>query len=177
MPRIITPESNKRLKREYRLRFLVTLLLSSALAIGLTAVLLMPSYVLLESYESGYANAKAGTQQETLQRINQEYATKLQNTHELSQKISVKKSQHAYVLDTIFAYAGEDISIDALELSNEGNVMEITVRGGAANRSALLAFDEKVQGNSRFSGFELPIEALTKQSDITFNVTFAYHEE
>ncbi len=176
MPRIITPESNKRLKREYRLRFLITLLLGVATVIAFTAVLLTPSYVLLDSYESAYENFKTGSQQETLERLNQEYASKLESVHVLSQKIVRTKPQHTEVLDTLFEYAGAT-TFDAIELGNADQIVTVVVRGRAPSRADLLAFDERMQRDERFSGFDLPIDVLTKQSDITFNVTFTYHEK
>lgn len=176
MPRIITPESNKKLKREYRLRFLITLLLAASTVIALTAVLLLPSYVLLDSYESAYENFKTSSEQESLERLNQEYASKLENVHVLSQKILRTEPQHTEVLDTLFEYAGA-ITFNAIELSNAEDVVTVVVRGQAPSRTDLLAFDERMQGDNRFSGFELPIDVLTKQSDSAFNVTFTYDQK
>ena len=177
MPRIITPESNKKLKREYRLRFAIALFWAASAAVGFAVVLLIPSYALLDSYETAYATAKTGGQQEQLQRLNEEYASKLEDVHRLSQKIVRTKPAHSQALDLLFAYAADGIVLSAVELDEEAEGVAVSVRGVASTRSALLALEGKMQRDSRFSGFELPIEVLTKQSDIVFNVTFAYHEK
>lgn len=176
MPRIITPESNKKLKSEYRLRFFITFLFGVSTVTAFVAVLLAPSYVLLDSYESAYENLKTGSQHETLEKLNQEYASKLESVHVLSQKIVRTKPQHTVVLDTLFGYAGA-ITLDAIELSTAERVTTVVVRGLAPSRTDLLVFDEKIQSDERFTGFNLPIDVLTKQSNISFNVTFTYHEK
>ncbi len=176
MPRIITAESNKKLKSEYRLRFLIMLLLGMSAVTAFVAVLLAPSYVLLDSYESAYENFKTGSQHETLEKLNQEYASKLENVHALSQKIVRTKPQHTTVLDTLFEYS-DAVTLNAIELSTADRVTTVVIRGFAPSRTDLLAFDGKIQSDERFTGFNLPIDVLTKQSDITFNVTFAYHEK
>ncbi len=86
------------------------------------------------------------------------------------------KPQHTTALDTLFEYS-DAVTLNAIELSTADRVTTVVIRGFAPSRTDLLAFDGKIQSDERFTGFNLPIDVLTKQSDITFNVTFAYHEK
>lgn len=175
MPRILTTRSNKILKREYRLRFFVALLVTTLCALTLFGVALIPSYVLLDSYEAAYTSANFAKEHEEVERLNKEYSSKLAVTHELSQKVSIAKSGHMSVLDTVFLYGGEGIRLNSIEVSGTAPIT-VSIRGEAATRSALLALDERFGRDRRFTGFDLPIDTLTKQTQIPFNVTFTYNE-
>ncbi len=177
MPRILTPESNKKIKREYRLRFLVALLAACAGSCVLAILFLIPSYALLDSYETAYSVSESDKAQEEIAEVNEEYTNRLAEVHELSGMIPESSPGYARVLDMLFSYEGGGLELSAVELQKSGENVSVTLRGTAQTRDVLLAFDESISSNDSFSGFKLPIEALTKQSDISFNVTFNYHEK
>jgi hypothetical protein len=176
MPRIITQESNKRLRREYRLRFLTALFAVVGTVGVVTAALMLPSYVLLSSYRDAYARPVQEGSRE-IERLNEEYTDRLSETHELSSRVTYGDSAYSDVMDTLFLYADGLVVIDAIELGRSGDQITVSLRGSSASREGLLAFEERVLANTRFKGFSLPIETLAKQSDISFNVTFTYNEK
>jgi hypothetical protein len=177
MPRIITSESNKRIKREYRLRFFVALLAACAAAGVLAILFLIPSYALLDSYETAYSVSDSGDAQEEVAQVNEEYTRRLAEVHELSGMIPDPGPGYSRVLDALFSYNDAGLEFDAVELQGTGDTVSVTLRATAQTRADLLTFDEAIRSDDDFSGFKLPIDALTKQSDISFNVTFNYHEK
>lgn len=176
MPRIITQESNKRLKSEYRLRFATVLFSMLAVATLVGGILLIPSYVLLGSYQEAYARPEVEGSRE-VERLNQEYVSKLNQTHDLSGRVLQGSSSYLDVMDILFSYSQGGVSIDAVDLSSVESSVAITLRGTSATREDLLSFEKSVTADKRFKGFALPLETLTKQFDIPFSVTFTYDEK
>lgn len=177
MPRISTEKSNRRLRREYKLRFLTTCLFGIIISGILVLLAILPSYTLLNFYEKSYQNSETSTEQKNVQTMNQEYNQKLDSVYELSQNVNTKKTLHINAIKKINEYSNGSIIFNAVEILNEENGVGITLRGQSVNREALLSFENKIQSDSNFSGFKIPIEALTKQTNISFNVSFKYYEK
>lgn len=176
MPRIIAQESNKKLKGEYRLRFATVLFSMLTVAVVITGVLLIPTYVLLDIYHKAYTRPELDGSSE-VEQLNVEYMSKLNETHQLSERVMQGDSVYLDVMDTLFSYAQGGVSIDAIDLSRSEESVAITLRGMSATRDDLLTLERSVLANKKFKGFALPLETLTKQSDIQFNVTFTYNEK
>lgn len=174
MLRIITPKSNAFLRREYRGRLAATFLLLASLAVALAAVFVAPSYALLDSYERAYVASQSG-QGDEAGRAKSQFAAQLNATHELAQRMTVTRTPYLEISDALIGYAGT-VRLSALELEPAENGASVTLRGQAPTRDALRAFEAKIDADKRFSNFKLPSDALTKQADIPFSVTFSYHE-
>jgi hypothetical protein len=177
MPRISTIKSNKILRREYRLRFITAFLMGIALAILISIIFILPSYTLLSFYEKSYEKSSTSEEQLTNQKMNQEYLQKLDGVHELSQKIDTNSVNHLKVIQKLSEYAANSVTFNVVELSSTGEGLDITLRGQAVSREALLSFEDKIDSDTNFTGFDIPIETLTKPTNISFNIIFTYHEK
>jgi hypothetical protein len=177
MPRISTEKSNKKLRLEYKLRFLTTFLFGTTISGVLILLFILPSYTLLSFYGKSYQNSEISPEQRNVQAMNEEYRLRLDAAYELSQNVDMQKPLHLNALKKINEYANGTIIFNAVELLEEEDGIGITLRGQSLNREALLSFEGKIQGDSNFSGFKIPIDALTKQSNISFNVSFKYYEK
>jgi hypothetical protein len=172
--RIIPEELNKKLKKEYRLRFFTLFLLYSSISIIVTVALISSSYLLLFLYEKAYVKKGIFVNNEILQ-LDKKNTQKIEDLYQLSRKINIenKVSSPISATRTLFDYAGNLISISSIEISQDS---KITLRATASTRDSLIAFENKVKANPSFKDFDIPIEALAKQKDISFGVTFTYHE-
>lgn len=159
------------------MRFLTVLCVAGTGVVVVALVLLLPSYAVLDSYEEVYSGVGSGKEHEAVEKMNQEYGQKLERTHEMAGRILRKQSTPMTALDALFEARTEGLLFESVELGErKSKTVPVTVRGTAETRADLLAFDERMSNDDRFSGFNLPIEVLTKQEDISFNVTFTYHE-
>jgi len=175
MSRIITDESNKKLRREYRLRFLSTLFFALAGVIVINVLLVSSSYLLLTLYERAYTTESSSN--EEVSKMNEQFALKVAQVHALSQKIpSQADTVNMGVANLLFGYVRDGIAIQAIEIISVEDVSNITLRGTATTRDVLLQFQNTIKSNPSFQDFSIPIESLAKQKDISFNVTFTYHE-
>lgn len=177
MSRIITDESNKKLHREYRLRFLSMLFFILTGVIVINVLLISTSYLLLTLYERAYTTESSSERDNEVSKMNQEFALKVTQVHALSQKIpSQTGTVNMNVAHLLFGYVREGIGIQAIEILPTDDVSNITLRGTATTRDVLLQFQNAIKQNPSFQDFSIPIESLAKQKDISFNVTFTYHE-
>ena len=147
-----------------------------AVAALITGILMIPTYVLLGSYQEAYSRPEIDGSRE-VERLNEEYTNKLTQTHDLSARVMQSDSLYLDVMDTLFSYAQGGVTIEAVDLTRVDSSIAITLRGTSATRDDLLSFEKSVLANKKFKGFVLPLETLTKQSDILFNVTFTYDEK
>jgi len=76
----------------------------------------------------------------------------------------------------ITEYGSDFVVFDAIELAGSNQEVLITIRGQSDTRGNLLAFEKRILSDNRFEDFKLPIGVLTKQENLSFNVTFKYHE-
>ena len=143
MSRIISPELNKKLRIEYKLRFFTLLFFLISIAILINIALVASSYVLLYMYEKTYTEPVSPKKIEEIS-MNEEFTKKVSQVHALGQKV---------IFDT-----------------------KITLRGIAYTRDSLIEFENKIKQDTSFKDFSIPIDAFTKQKDISFSVTFTYHE-
>lgn len=177
MPRIISPELNSKLRREYRLRFFSVLFFLLAGTVLVSIALISSSYLLLSLYEKAYVHETLNTKGEAATQISDTFNAKVGQVHGLIQKIPPQSSVEDFqIVNTLFEYANSGININAVEILPEAPATLITLRGEALTRDALLQFQDKIEEDARFEGFSIPIESLTKQRDISFAVNFIYHE-
>lgn len=177
MPRISTIKSNKNLRREYRLRFITVFLTALTVACLLVVLSILPSYTLLNFYEKSYRASELSGEQVALQKANENYVQNLLFVHELSKKVDMSDSKHLEVLNRLSLYAEDSVTFSAVEIEGTSEALSVTLRGSAVSREVLLAFEDKMKSDTGFSGFEIPLEVLTKKENISFNVSFLSHEK
>jgi hypothetical protein len=177
MPRIIPQELNKKLRSEYRLRFFYTLFFALSLAILISISLVFSSYFLLSLYEKAYTNNDMSGKGLEVTKLNDIFNAKVVQIDALAQKIPLKdKGTNIKITDTLLDYAGASINISGLQIVSDAQSSQITLQGTALTRDTLLQFQQKIQNDDLFRDFSIPIDVLTKQRDLSFNVNFTYHE-
>ncbi|MEN9921178.1 MAG: hypothetical protein RLZZ517_156 [Candidatus Parcubacteria bacterium] len=172
--RIISEELNKILKKEYKFRFFTLLFLYSSIVILVTIALISSSYLLLYLYEKAYVKQGLFVNNEILE-LDKINIQKTEDLYQLSRKIITEDKTEASIGATkiLFEYASGLVSISSIEISQDS---KITLRAVAHTRESLIVFNDKVKADATFNDFDIPIEALAKQKDINFSVTFTYHE-
>ncbi len=151
-------------------------MLSLAVLVSLT--LLSSSYLLLSLYERAYALENLDGKNEEVTRMNENFNARVLHVHSLVQKVpSLESVVDIQIADVLLGYANSSIDIQAIEILPTGEITNITLRGSALTREALLQFQSTIQNNPSFKDLSIPVETLTKQKDISFNVNFTYHEK
>lgn len=177
MTRIISEELNKKLKREYKLRFFSILFFSLSFILVINIFLVSPSYLLLSLYEKAYTLNNYSSDHENKTKMLDEFNKKLLQVYELSRKVPQNtKGVNTNITHILFDYAGGAITLNSIELLDETASTKVTIRGLATTRDLLLQFQNVIKQDTRFADFNIPIETLAKQKDLNFNVTFNYHE-
>ncbi len=171
MTRIIPPELNKKIKREYILRFFSILFLLISFVMLINISLVSSSYLLLYLYEKAYVQNPASSESEGALKMRGEINEKIEGLYYLANSY-IKKDEvdQLMVSSKIFELAGDSVAILAIEINDK----DIVLRGLAKNRDELLIFQNKMKEQAIFEDFERPIEMLAKQKDISFNVNFSY---
>lgn len=176
MTRLITLELNKKLKKEYRLRFLSTLFFSLGLVFFIHMILALSSYILLNMYEKIYQKSLQADNGEALKQY-EDFVARTSNIITLSKKIPKQATVSATdIFEKIQTHGSNQISFNVFELQIAEDKKNITIRGAATTRDALIEFNDKMKTENAFSDFAIPLETLTKQRDISFEVTFTYNE-
>lgn len=177
MTRIITPELNKKLKKEYTLRFFIILFFSIAIVFLIHIAFAASSYLLLSSYENLYQDKLAKDNNDIFKQ-NKEFISSVNMLDTLSNQLEFNREYVSPIntFDTIRQYAGSSILIKAFEMYEDKKEIKITMRAIAKTREDLLVFDSKMKTNTTFSDFIIPIDTFAKQKDIPFDVTFTYYE-
>jgi len=171
MTRIIPPELNKKLKKEYRLRFFSIMFFIVTIIIFVNISLVSSSYLLLHLYEKAYAQNMKTTNNEESIKMKEMLNNKIDNLYYLS-KAYVQNGEidQLHVSTKIFELASTDIEIESIDIIDNA----VTLRGKANTRDSMLVFQRKMKEEKTFENFDVPIEVLAKQKDIFFNINFTY---
>lgn len=167
------PEIRK-LRWEYRIRFVVILILfiSGAIIVGMLS--LIPSYVL-----SGNQGVLAEKSVDELQKSRQARGID-QVEKELSKSALFVKQVKSDQAKVIFSELVQEVArqrspqilLSSFEMSsvmNEGTTtVSIIIQGKALTREALLEFKKTLEADKKFVSVELPISDLAKSKDILF---------
>ncbi len=171
MTRILPPEINKKLKKEYFLRFTSVFFLLIGIIIFINISLVSSSYLLLYLYEKAYVeNIKTTNNEESIKK-REELNKKIDSLYYLSKAYSEKTElDQLKISSKIFELANKGIQIESIEIIDS----TITLRGRADTRDNMLLFQNKMKEEKIFENFDVPIEVLAKQKDISFNINFIY---
>lgn len=173
------PEIRK-LRREYRVRVFIILLLFVSCAILIGSLSLLPSYFLSDDQ-----GAKAAKSAEELQKGREERGIdqvekELARNQVILKQLGLEKSKIVFsdLIQTVGKYRSPQILISAFELSSlqtKGTTtLTVVLQGKALTRDSLIEFKKNLEQDKRFSGVELPISDLAKSKDIPFALKLAY---
>jgi hypothetical protein len=171
--RIIPEQLNKKLKKEYKMRFFTLLFFCFSISILIILALMSSSYLLLHLYEKAYVKQSPSSDVQALE-LFQKNIQKINSLYQLSSKvIETDTFGPIDISRMVFEYSNDFLKISSIEISRDS---KITIRGAATTRESLIDFENKMKSNSIFRDFTIPVETLTKQRDIGFGITFTYYE-
>lgn len=161
------------IKREYRLRVFIVFLffLSIALIVGVSS--LFPAYVYsvfaeklhLDQVATFKKSVDSASIQSTQQQLNQSSG--------LMNALGEYAQQNIYysTIESIVALRGAvTISSFALDYTANPSVMKISLAGVAPTRNDLLSFKTRLNSLGKKVVVDLPISALTHESNISFSI-------
>ncbi len=171
----LLPQSEQSLiKKEYKYRRLVVMILLLVGAVVVSSGFLFPSLIL--------SNIKLSTISDAAEkaRISNEQQTKdsssgavLKTTENKLALLKSKDSETAftYLVDLITENKSPDIRIKDIsyERSDDGNG-KIVVSGLSKNRESLTVFSNQMQAISIFKAVDLPVSNFAKDKDISFSM-------
>lgn len=176
MSKIISPELNKKIRKEYTLRFFTLLFFFISSSIIISIIFVSSSYLILSMYEKTYLEPVSSKKLEEIS-VNNEFTKKLSALHMLSQKVIFDTNIPLLVTQKLFEYASGVVEINSFEIKPDVSTAKITLRGVSPTRDALIQFENRIKQDASFTDFSIPIDTFAKQKDISFAVTFAYHEK
>ncbi len=170
---LLPTEERRALRREYRLRISITLLLFLSCGVVLGIAALLPSY--LHTY--GTEREALQRQQELLRSRRESGADQIEKAVVQSQALAEKllsdadKAIYSDILQKIISRRAKDILLGSFAVTSLGTTTsEIVLQGTAATRESLLAFKKSLESESIFSSIELPLSDLAKSRNIAFSM-------
>lgn len=172
----LLPEIEERtLKREYKTRLFIVLLLFLSLSVVAGIIFLLPSYMLSYSQESkAIENASVvekGRQERGIAQVEKEL-TLSQKTIDLLLG-NMNPVKNSLVIQEIISNRPSGAGINSFNISKaEGTSTPITaiIQGKADSRESLIEFKKNLENDETISKVELPISDLAKNKDISFSI-------
>lgn len=178
-PTNLLPEDRqKRIARAYAFRFVGMGVVLAMGVLGLAAVLLIPTYFVLdknmhkkESELTRMQSATSAANEAALSIRLRALDTDVNALMELSKKQTVSE-----VLQTIVAVARPGITLSGIAYSRavDGKAPSAVLSGKSNSREALRAYQVVLQKVSGVRSVELPISAFAKETDIAFTITLTF---
>lgn len=175
----LLPEQQiKNLQREYYIRLLILFLfcISGAIWIGIGS--LLPSYIISVVQEQHAENHLKDIQKTTKTPINMSTAAEVTTANAAIQLVKNGQDTLLFsaVVEDIVNHRIPGIVLSSITVSHapaDGNQNQtsISVRGNAATRDALVAFQRSLVADPALIKVDLPISNLAKGSDIDFTMT------
>ncbi|MBI2045919.1 MAG: hypothetical protein HYT28_00640 [Parcubacteria group bacterium] len=175
MANLLPQESQKNIRKEYRLRLAATALFFLSALIFFAGVLLVPSLLLSSVKVTSSKEQLALLQNKEIERAEEEMKTLVLNTNadialmeEGSAETPVIGELIKYLLDT----KPDSIAITGIfyEKAKNGASDNASLRGIALNREALFSYITFLQGNGYFTEAAVPVSRLVKEKDIDFTI-------
>ncbi|NCN52756.1 hypothetical protein GW943_03040 [Candidatus Parcubacteria bacterium] len=176
MTNLIPPIAEAVIRKEYRLRvFSVWALLLAVVAI-LSGILLVPTYVLVESQQKALSLQSSSTQVETAKALEAD----VQITNTLVKKLAIDESeiQFADLITRITETGGTKIELRGFQIVRSTDTkqgMTMQVRGLAVSREALKDFQSRLEAFPEITAVAIPLSDLVRSTDVSFTamVTFS----
>jgi hypothetical protein len=173
MINLIPPDGVRMVRREYAARVLSVWAFILALAVGASALMLLPTYVLLqeelritdtETAIAADAHAIATKELEEAQTI----ADRLQTARDPVAASAI----FTHIEDAL----APEIEFRSLFVTPAGSASQIQVIGTAMNREALQRFIGRLKGDPFFKDASVPVSDLARDVDLTFTLSLVLAE-
>lgn len=170
-------------KKGFRQRYLIIILLLVLCALIAGTVMLIPAYLL--------ADARLNEIEIEFQSVNDHNDPTMSEftkvPREIQSKLQVfeKNLEDSSVVSKIAQIAGarpagltiNSFSYSHIEGSDDESDIKIAISGKAATRKSLITFAENLRGFKEFSDVDVPVSNLTKEKDIPFSINLLVKHE
>jgi hypothetical protein len=174
MSNLIPLTARTAIKREYWIRVISVWVLLVATGLMITALLLLPAYVLIESQKRAYATAysEASVQSDEFATITDTIEETNTVARELLQQAEATRiSSYLVVVDEALT---EETRL--MFFSFQQNENTIAIGGVADDRQALALLKSRLEATSQFERVELPISSLAGNEDISYTMQLILRE-
>jgi len=175
MFKLLTEEERKKVASEYATRRVILMLFAFSLVLVVGLIGLSPSYVrsnarqkeVLERTRIINNSPKRGDEAEIevwLSKVNNELQL-------LSPALDVDRPSD--FIDQILIEKNVGVRITSFSWTKSKNKVTLSVRGVAATRQALIAFEDRINASGHFVDVVLPVSNLATDKDIDFQIKLA----
>lgn len=174
MSNLIPPYARQAIKKEYWIRVLSVWVILIATGLLITALLLLPAYVLIESQKKAYATAysEASVQSSEFADI----TDVINNTNALTRELLLQVETTSIVsyITVVNNALSTDTQLSYFSYDQKQQV--IAIRGIATDRQALAALKTRLEATNKFKRIELPIGSLAGNQNISFSMQLVLKE-
>ncbi len=157
--------------REYWMRVVIVWIWLLCIVLGITALLMAPSFILLSTQVTAY---QSQYQEAQLQQVDfQKSEDEVKRTNALATHLNIfdTTTNFSVVIRELDKVAGRDIRINHFQLNKSGEeIKTIRISGVAKDRSTLASFSDRVVEHPLFDDANVPIANLVKDKDINFDI-------
>ncbi|MDE2188803.1 MAG: hypothetical protein KGJ35_03710 [Patescibacteria group bacterium] len=169
---LLPEQSTKTLKREYRVRFLVTFIFFVSVSIAVATVFIVPSYLqatIRSDEETQFVTANSA---KTNNANNADIRDQLASAQSLSELFSSFMTPAlSQIILRIADLRSSGIAINSIAISYTGsNTAHVVLNGTADNRDHLVAWRQVLQSDNHFSSVNVPISDLAPSSNLHFSL-------
>lgn len=177
---LLPEEEIRKLRKEYRIRFIIILFFFISCAIIIGILSLFPSYILSRNQGSQAEKSREELQKSREERGIAQVEKELDQSKKIINEIDAElpKAVFSDLVTSIASHRTSSILISDFELKSTQakgtTTVEIVIQGKALTRDALLSFKKSLDQDKRFSSAELPISDLARSKDIPFAIRLIF---
>lgn len=180
MINLLPIEQKETLRKDYRIRIFAVALAALAALLFVANAVLLPSYFLsrvklstTQDQSDELQNSIAGKKRTSFQDLVATTDTRLKFLSKEAGSVSVRS-----LIRDVVERRGDVISLSDISYTQTGDGGgKLQVVGVAKNRTALIAYKDKLEADNAFSKVELPVSNLVSKRDIEFSMQLSISKE
>lgn len=170
MINLLPDNEKKALAAEYHLRLAAVSLAAAIAVVAVTAVLLVPSFLLATFKESGLAGRAAAESAEETKEY-EELSDRVAAANKLAKSLRLAASTTPPValLSVVTGARPAGVEVTGIAYELRDGAPTLTVKGVAPTRRELVAFSDALRRDPLISSVTVPASNLAKDADIPFS--------
>ena len=176
MFKLLTEEGRDKVRREYRTRRTILMLLALILVLVVGVIGLLPSYILSNIREKeALERVRVLSNANIVGENGVELQTWLLETNRRLKALSpaLDTDRPSNFVDKVLEQKVTGIKITGFSWMKVKDKTTLSVSGVAEDRQRLVMFENKISSSGHFSSVTLPISDLAKDRNITFQIKFS----
>lgn len=172
MSNLLPKREQTLLKKEYSLRRIIVLLFLFSAVLGISFVLLFPSYILSRVNKTEAAIRLQAAQRTMQTKSGDDISASVRDAKDKARALQISQKMHSvYDLVRLFEKKSEEIKINEMYYNrSEEGVVTLAIKGKAGTRESLTAFRRQLEAQPEFLSINLPISNFAKDRNIEFSV-------